>query len=87
MSMLSSVRKSSDNMDEDDAFGKHTAFSLRKIDDVRNKEFAKLKIQEILFKGHDGQLPHVGRVNQTSHLKNNKILSFKYLSFSLFMNE
>ena len=74
-------------MDEDDALGKHTAFSLRKIDDVRNKEFAKLKTQEILFKGHDGQLPHVGRVNQTSQLKNNKILTFKYFSFSLFMNE
>ena len=36
-----------------DAFEKHIAFSLR---DVRNQEFSKVKVQEILFKEHDGQL-------------------------------
>ena len=68
-------------MDEDDAFGKHTAFSLRKIDDVRNKEFAKLKVQEILFKAHDGQLPQVARVNQTSHLYFRKRLTTYFQIF------
>ena len=40
-------------MDED---GKHIAFSLLEIDHLRNKEFVKPKVQEILFKEHDGQL-------------------------------
>ena len=39
-----------------DAFEKYIAFSLREIDDVRNQEFAKVKVLEILFKEHDGQL-------------------------------
>ena len=53
MPVLAGQEKRTANMDED---GKHITFSLLEIDDLRNKEFVKPKVQEILFKEHDGQL-------------------------------
>ena len=71
------------NLDEYDVFGKHIAlspaFSLHQIDDGRNKEFAKLKIQGILFRAHDGQLLRDGRVNQV--FCQTQIYPFPDLSF------
>ena len=40
----------------DDAFGQHVALTLRKVADDRNKEFAKVQIQENLFKAQFGLL-------------------------------
>ena len=36
-------------LDADSTFGQHVANSLRAMEDVRTKEYAKFKIQEILF--------------------------------------
>ena len=42
--------------DGDDIFGKNVACSLKKINDEQTKEYAKLKIQEILFQARCGAL-------------------------------
>ena len=42
--------------DDDETFGQNIGLTLRKITDVRNKEFPKVQIQEILFKAQFGLL-------------------------------
>lgn len=43
-------------MDEDEAFGRHVTSSFRNIYDTRSKEYAKVKIQEVLYKAKFGFL-------------------------------
>ena len=57
MTVLNEARnKTPKEMDEDDAFANNVAFSLRKVTDQRSKEYAKVKIQEILYKAQFGLL-------------------------------
>ena len=55
--VLADVKNSTPKeVDEDDVFGNHVAFSLRKVKDARNKEYAKMKMQEILYQAQFGLL-------------------------------
>lgn len=57
--------------DEDDVYGRSIAFTMRRITNPRNKAFAKMKIQEILFEAEFGQLgpfsPNVANQNFPQH--------------------
>ena len=48
--------KKSKTDDAEDLFSKHVASGLRAVTDLRNREYAKVKIQEILFNAQFGLL-------------------------------
>ena len=52
MDFLNSSKK--ENRDADSVFGQSIAFSLRNVTDQRKKEYAKIKIQEIIYQAHFG---------------------------------
>ena len=54
MSILRSKKKKV--QDPDEAFGMTIGARLRSISNIQNKEFAKVKIQEIIFQAHFGNL-------------------------------
>ena len=56
ISVLNNAGSKKREIDADDAFGQHVALTLRKVADGRNKEFAKVQIQEIIFKAQFGLL-------------------------------
>ena len=57
LTVLNEARnKTPKEMDEDDTFAKNVAFSLRKVADQISKVYAKVKIQEILYKAQFGVL-------------------------------
>ena len=46
---LATKRKRTEELDADETFGMHVAYSLRQIEDRRTKELVKLKIQQLFF--------------------------------------
>ena len=68
-----SVLKSSQNkvLNADEVFGQSVGLSLQNVSDKQAKEFAKVKIQEILFKAQFGILP----IQEPSFLQNESAYS------------
>ena len=52
LSALKAVKEK--NIDEDDVYGQTIAFSMRNIKNARQKAYAKIRIQQILFKAQFG---------------------------------
>lgn len=73
--------------DEDDVYGRSIAFTMRRITNPRNKAFAKMKIQEILFEAEFGQLgpfpPNVTNQNFPQHQVMSYPLMFHLTHFNV----
>ena len=52
--------------DPENIFSKHVAVVLRPVSDIKNRELAKLKIQEILFQAQFGMLGIPIQQNETN---------------------
>lgn len=56
ISVLKDSAKKTQKLDDEDIFGQNIACGLRKVTDDRCREFAKVKLQEIIFQAQFGLL-------------------------------